>query len=325
MMNFERLRALHAVAMHGSVNAAANALHVTTSAVSQQIAKLEDELGQILLEREGRGVRLSDSATALAEHMQRMLTLMEQAEADVDARRSGVVGEITVGAFPTALRGLAPSTLKTLRGKWPGLKVALMEIEPPEGMALLLRGELDLVIAQDWANAPLPQIKGLSKQGLLEDVADIAFPRNHRMAKRKVVGLDELRSEQWITLGQNTSISGKSPIPDTWCRDWLVYTLRSRGHEAKVVHTAGEHATQLALVAAGLGLSVIPRLGRSPIPNEVRIVAVKPTLCRHVYAVWRSANTRRRAIAETVEAFRLSSALIAKRAPRQAIKRSARI
>jgi DNA-binding transcriptional LysR family regulator len=313
MINFERLRALHAVAIYGSVNAAASALHVTTSAVSQQIAKLEDELGELLLERDGRCVRLTDSATALVEHTQRMLTMMEQAEADVDARRRGVFGQITVAAFPTALRGLAPYALEHLKRTCPGLKVALAEQEPPEAMALLLRAELDLVIAQDWANAPLPQIEGISKAPLLADIADIALPRSHPLAKRKIIDLDDLRSEPWITLGQTSSLAGDAHLPDTWCREWLVYTLRSRGHEPVVAHTAGEHASQLALVAAGLGLSVIPRLGRAPLPRGVSIVAVKPTIRRHVYAVWRTSNTRRRAIAETVEAFRLSASLISKK------------
>src|ERR1035438_25808 len=310
MINFERLRALHAVAIHGSVNAAANALHVTTSAVSQQIAKLEDELGESLLERDGRCVRLTAAGGRLPRHTQRMLTLMEQAEADVDARRSGVFGQITVAAFPTALRGLAPYALEHLKRACPQLKVALAEQEPPEAMALLLRAELDLVIAQDWANAPLPQIEGISKAPLLEDIADIALPRSHPLAKRKIIDLDDLRSEPWITLGQTSSLAGDAHLPDTWCREWLVYTLRSRGHEPVVAHTAGEHASQLALVAAGLGLSVIPRLGRAPLPRGVSIVAVKPTIRRHVYAVWRTSNTRRRAIAETVEAFRLSASLI---------------
>jgi len=102
MFNFERLRTLHAVAARGSVNAAATALHVTNSAVSQQIAKLEGELGQSLLERNGRSVRLTDAATMLVEHTARMLLLMENAEAEFDAQRNSIFGQITVAAFPTA-------------------------------------------------------------------------------------------------------------------------------------------------------------------------------------------------------------------------------
>ena len=322
MFNFERLRTLHAVAARGSVNAAATALHVTNSAVSQQIAKLEGELGQSLLERNGRSVRLTDAATMLVEHTERMLSLMENAEAEFDAQRNSIFGQITVAAFPTAARGLAPHALQSLRRTCPQLRVVLSEQEPPESVPLLVRGDVDLVIAQDWANAPLPQLEGLSKTPLLDDVADIALHASHPMAGRKIIDLDDLRSDRWITWGQNGSVLGDTHLPASWCSEWLVYTLRSRGHEPVVAHTAGEHATQLALVAAGLGVCVIPRLGRDPLPRGVRVVAVRPTLRRHVYALWRTANTRRRAIGVTVDAFRRSASMIAKMDPPIAAKRS---
>jgi DNA-binding transcriptional LysR family regulator len=320
MFNFERLRTLHAVAARGSVNGAATALHVTNSAVSQQIAKLESELGQPLLEKNGRGVRLTDAAAVLVDHTQRMLLVMESAEAEFDAQRNRVFGEITVAAFPTAARGLAPLALQSLRNVCPQLGVVLTEQDPPESVPLLVRGDVDLVIAQDWENAPLPQLEGLSKTPLLDDIADIALPPGHPLARREIVDLDDLRSDRWITWGQTGSMLSDMHIPARWCDQWLVYTLRARGHEPVIAHTAGEHATQLALVAAGLGVCVIPRLGRDPLPRGVRIVAVRPTLRRHVYALWRAANTRRRAIGVTVEAFRNSASMIAKAHPPIATK-----
>jgi molybdate transport repressor ModE-like protein len=163
MFNFERLRTLHAVAARGSVNAAATALHVTNSAVSQQIAKLESELGQSLLERSGRGVRLTDAAAALVAHTERMLSEMESAEAEFDAQRNRVFGQITVAAFPTAARGLAPPALQSLRSLCPHLEVVLTEEDPPESIPLLVRGDIDLVIAQDWENAPLPPLEASRK------------------------------------------------------------------------------------------------------------------------------------------------------------------
>jgi molybdate transport repressor ModE-like protein len=322
MLNFERLRTLHAVAAHGSVNAAATALHVTNSAVSQQIAKLESELGQSLLERNGRGVRLTDAATALVAHTERMLSLMESAEAEFDAQRNSIFGQITVAAFPTAARGLAPHALQSLRSICPQLTVVLTEREPNESVPLLVRGDVDLVIAQDWENAPLPQLEGLSKTPLLDDIADIAMHASHPLAGREIIDLDDLRSDRWITWEQNGPTLSDEHYPARWCLEWLVHTLRSRGHEPVIAHTAEEHATQLALVAAGLGVCVIPRLGRDPLPREVRIVAVRPTLRRHVYALWRAANTRRRAIGVTVEAFRRSASMIAEVDPPIATKRA---
>src|ERR1035438_7309783 len=223
MLNFERLRTLHAVASHGSVNAAASALHVTSSAVSQQIAKLESELGQSLLERNGRGVRVTDAAAALVAHTQRMLTLMENAEADFEAKRDSIFGRITVAAFPTAARGLAPQALRSLCDTCPQLTVELIEQEPPVSVPSLVHGDVDLVIAQDWANAPLPPVEGLSKAPLLDDIADIALPASHPLAGRETVDLDDLQSERWISGGHTASSVSETHVPARWCDQWLDY------------------------------------------------------------------------------------------------------
>jgi DNA-binding transcriptional LysR family regulator len=118
-----------------------------------------------------------------------------------------------------------------------------------------------------------------------------------------MVDLDDLRFDRWITWGPTGSALSDMHLPSRWWDRWLAYTLRSRGHEPVIAHTVCEHAPQLALIAAGLGVCVIPRLGRDPLPRGVRIVAVRPTLRRHVYPLWRTANTRRKAIEVTVEAF----------------------
>src|SRR3954466_12276286 len=115
MLDLERLRALSAGAAYGSVGAPAEVLHVTTSAVSQQVAKLERETGQKLLERNGRGVRLTDAAEILVGHADRILSLVEVAKADLEAHRGAAVGELSVAAFPTAVRGLIAGALGRLR------------------------------------------------------------------------------------------------------------------------------------------------------------------------------------------------------------------
>lgn len=292
MLNVERLRALHAVAAHGSILAAADTLHVTTSAVSQQLAKLEREVGRPLLEKQGRGVRLTDSGRLLVAHAERVLCLLEKAEADLDAERDTVSGQITIAAFATSMRGLAPAALAALRTSHPQLTAVLRELEPVDGVALLQRRDVDLAIAQDWENAPLALPDGLSKAAIMDDIADIALPVDHRLAAARSVALDDLADEPWITW-----------LEGSICHDWLLHTLRRRGHEPRVAHTASEYATQLALVGAGLGAAVIPRLGRGAVPKGVVIVRSTPTLRRQVYAVWRSDATRRSAIRAAVEAF----------------------
>jgi DNA-binding transcriptional LysR family regulator len=308
MLNLERLRALHAVADRGSVNAAAQALHVTTSAISQQLAKLETEIGQPLLERNGRGVRLTDAATLLVAHTSEVLARLERAEAELDARRDVVSGRLTVAAFATAVRGLAPQALRHLLTAHAQLEVVLREQEPQESVPQLVRGDLDLLIAQDWDNAPLALPDGLERAPIVDDVADVALPVDHRLAGREALALDELAGERWIAWQAGTI-----------CHDWLMHTLRSRGHEPRLTHTAGEHASQLALVGAGLGCCVVPRLGRGAVPPGVRIVPVKPALRRHVYALWRSETSRRKAIAAAVAAFQTSASALVQTGTRRSI------
>ena len=296
MLDLDRLRALSAVATYGSVSAAADVLHVTTSAVSQQVAKLERETGQKLLERNGRGVRLTEAAALLATHAERILAMVEEAESDLEAQRGEVVGELALSAFPTAARGLVPVALRALRHQHPRLRVALREQEPHATVPLAVRGEIDLGVVQDWFNVPLAIPDGLVKASLVDDIADVALPAGHPLAARTVIDLGELHGDSWI-----------AQSPGAICRDWLVHTLRSAGLEPRIAHTADEYATQLALVDNGLGVAVLPRLGRCDVPEGVRIVPVRPALTRHVYAIWRAEAARRPAIRAAVAALRASA------------------
>lgn len=299
MLNLERLRALHAVATHGSLNAAADVLNVSTSAVSQQLAKLEDEVGERLLERRGRGVELTDAASLLAAHAARALSVLSEAEAELDARRSTVAGPLTVGAFATSARGLLPRALRQVEDAHPDLQVTLHELEPVDSLPALVRGTVDLVVAQDWAGAPLALPEGLIRASLMDDVADVALPRGHRLASQRSVPLADLAGEPWISWPSGSI-----------CHDWLLVTLRRHGREPNVRHTAAEYATQLALVEAGLGVCVLPRLGRGPVPKGVRVVEVVPALHRHVYALWRMDASRRSAIRAAVEALRTTASAL---------------
>lgn len=296
MMNLDRLRSLHAVSVHGSLHSAAEALNVTASAVSQQIAKLEREVGESLLEKRGRGVMLTDAGVLLARHAANALSVLRQAEAELDARRAVVAGTVAVGAFATAVRGLGPAALRQLASEHPSLEVRLAELEPAEAMSLVVRGDLDLALAHDWSGQPVAVPDGLERAPLFDDVADVALPVGHPLAAEASVSLAALADEPWISWRAGTI-----------CHDWLMVTLRALGREPRVPHTALEYATQLALVGAGFGVAVLPRLGRGVVPDDVSIVRVTPALTRHVYAVWRRDASRRMSIMATVAAFRRSA------------------
>lgn len=300
MLNLERLRTLDALARHGSVSGAAEGLHVTTSAVSQQMSKLEREVGQQLLAKNGRGVRLTDAGRLLAEHAARILSQVELAQSDLEAQRGQVVGELRLAAFPTAARGLFPTALAALRAAHPALRVRSSELEPEHGVAGVIRGDLDLAIVLDWYNKPMPLPDGLVKAPILDDPADVAMPAGHPLAARDEVDLGEFADDEWITWGEGE-----------FCHEWLMYTLRSRGVEPIVGHRAGETHTQLGLVAAGLGVCIAPLLGRQPMPAGVVTVPLKQGVRRHVYVVWRADADRRPSIRAAVEALRAAARTVA--------------
>jgi molybdate transport repressor ModE-like protein len=303
VLNLERLRVLQAVATHGSVTAAAAELHVTTSAVSQQLAKLERESGTTLVERSGRGIRLTDAAQLLATHASALLSMAEKAQADVNAQAGTVTGHLVLASLPTATRGLAAPALRQLASAHPALRVELTEADSSQSILVLVQGALDLVITCDWSNAPLAAPDGLAKTLLVEDLTDMAVPAAHPLAANTNSPDGALEIAQ---VGTGPWICG---TPGTSCHDWLTFTLRSAHLEPRIAHTANEGATQLALVAAGLGIAPMPRLGRGHVPAGVRIIAVRPTLRRNIYALWRNTAARSPAIHAVVSALREAAAL----------------
>lgn len=293
MLSLDRLRTLDALARHGSVSGAAEGLHITTSAVSQQLAKLEREVGQRLLAKHGRGVRLTDAGRLLAQHASRILSQVSLAQSDLEAQRGQVAGELRLSAFPTAARGLFPTALATLRTAHPALRLRTCELEPERGIQGVVRGDLDLAVVLDWYNKPMALPDGLVKASILDDPADVAMPVGHPLAHRDEVDLGEFAEDEWITWGQGE-----------FCHEWLMFTLRSRGVEPILGHRAAETHTQLALVAAGLGVCVCPLLGRHPMPAGVVTVPLKQRVRRHVYVVWRADADRRPSIRAAVAALR---------------------
>ncbi|MFF4958385.1 LysR family transcriptional regulator [Streptomyces sp. NPDC001222] len=293
MLDLQRLRALHAVSVHGTVGAAAAALGYTPSAVSQQIAKLERETRTTLLEREGRGVRLTDEARQLAVTAQELMAIVERAETDLEQRRGVPAGRLTVAAFPSAARGLMPGVLADLGRRHPALDARLTEIDPHLSVDLVAKGAVDLAVVHDWDIAPLPAPSGVEQAVIGDDLCDLLVPEGHPFAGRESVRREELGGERWIC-----------QPPGRVCHDWLLRTLRSAGHEPEVVHQADENPTLVALVGAGLGVALIPRLGRGPLPSEVVEVPLDPMPVRRLYALWRTGAARRPAIAQTVRTLR---------------------
>jgi DNA-binding transcriptional LysR family regulator len=292
MLDLGRLRALHAVHTHGSVGAAAQALGYTPSAVSQQISKLERETGSVLLERHGRGVALTDAAHLLVETAQRLMSIVEAAEVELEEQRGRPTGRLTLAAFPTAACGLLPGVLAELAAAHPGLELRLMEVDAHLSVELVTRGAVDVAVAHDWDIAPLPAPAGLERVVIGDDRCDVLVPAGHRLAGRASLVRADVAHERWIC-----------QPPGSVCHDWLVRTLREAGTEPDMAFQVGEYGTQLALVEAGLGIALVPRLGRGPVPEGVAVLRLEPAPVRRLYALWRTGAARRPSIVAAVEAL----------------------
>jgi DNA-binding transcriptional LysR family regulator len=292
MLHLERLQALHAVSTFGSVTGAAEALRLTPSAVSQQLGKLQRDVGQRLIEPYGRGVRLTPVGVLLAKRAHAILSEVESAEGELDRERERVVGDLQIAGFATAARAILPQTVARLRTEHQQLRLRVSERQPDEAIRLVVAGHLDIALVNDWMNAPLVLPDGVERLLIMNDPVDLAVPEDHPLAQRTSVELTELGAEPWITWPFGAI-----------CHEWLTQTLRQHGLTPEVTHTAEEHQTQLAMVAAGLGIAVMPRLGRGSI-DGVSIVSLKPAFSRRVYAIWRTLASERPAIAVTVSAVR---------------------
>ena len=281
MLHLERLQALHAVSTFGSVTGAAAALHLTPSAISQQLGKLQRDVGQRLIEPYGRGVRLTPAGALLARRAHAILSEVESAESELDRERDRVVGDLQIAGFATAARAILPQTVARLRKEHGQLRLRVSERQPDEAIRLVVAGHLDIALVNDWMNAPLVLPDGVEQLLIMNDPVDLAVPADHPLAQRGSVELTELCAEPWITWPHGAI-----------CHEWLTQTLRQHGLTPEVTHTAEEHQTQLAMVAAGLGIAVMPRLGRGPV-DGVSIISLRPAFSRQVYAIWRTLATER--------------------------------
>jgi DNA-binding transcriptional LysR family regulator len=291
MLHLERLQALHAVSTFGSVTGAAEALRLTPSAVSQQLGKLQRDVGQRLIEPYGRGVRLTPAGTLLAERAHTILSEVENAESELDRQRNHVIGDLEIAGFATAARAILPQTVSRLRKQHHQLKLRVSERQPDEATRLVVAGHLDIALVNDWMNAPLVLPDGVQRVLIMNDPVDLAVPADHPLAGRASVELTELSAEPWITWPYGAI-----------CHEWLTQTLRQHGLTPEVSHTAEEHQTQLAMVAAGLGIAVMPRLGRGSIEG-VSIITLEPAFSRQIYAIFRTLASERPAIVVTVSAM----------------------
>ncbi|WP_410614886.1 LysR substrate-binding domain-containing protein [Amycolatopsis sp. lyj-109] len=244
MLDAHRLAVLAEVAHAGSIAAAAQRLSFTPSAVSQQLAKLERDVGARLLDRHARGVTLTPVGEALLVHAEAIVGELRTAERTV---RALLDEELTVGTFASAGMTLVPAALAGFRRDHPGVALRLLDLEPPDGYGLVSSRELDLLITHRYPGAPLPDPRGLQRSLLRSERFRLILPKGHAKARTRRLTLRALAAEDWI--------SGGPGVPNRACLEQLA---EAAGVRLRVAYETRDYQVIVALVEAGLGIAFVP-------------------------------------------------------------------
>jgi DNA-binding transcriptional LysR family regulator len=264
MLNVTRLSVLKEVAYRGSLSAAADALSYTQSAISQQIAALEAETGMALLERHPRGVSLTAAGQTLVGHAEGILARLEAAEASLAAIAGLRGGRLRVASFPTAGATLMPLAIASFCSSYPDVELTLAEGEPEQIVPRLRAGELDLALLFEFAGESAPP-QDMTRTELLEDPLYLTLPRAHPLAAKASIRLGDLAAEAWV------QTSRSSP-----CARHVVRSCHAAGFEPNVAFESDDYQTVQGLVAAGVGVALIPELALSVVRDDILTRALSP-------------------------------------------------
>lgn len=276
-MHLGRLATLREVADRGTIAAAAGALHLTPSAVSQQVAALERELGHRLIEPDGRTIRLTPVAAVLVGRADAIFAEVELARAELDAHAAGQKAQVAIAAFATALVALVAPVAGRLRAESPGIELTVAEAEAPEAFDALARHDLDLVVAMEAPGAPSRDDPRIARRELMRDRLDVVLPAGHPLSGAPSLRLADLAGEPWV-----------APLEGWSCERVVLGACQAGGFTPRVAHRSTDWTAVVALVEAGLGVALVPHLARSA-PGSgvvVRPLAGVPP-CRHLFVAWR--------------------------------------
>ncbi|GAA5129289.1 LysR family transcriptional regulator [Haloechinothrix salitolerans] len=302
-MDVVRLRALREFADRGSLTAAAAALHCTPSAVSQQLKALQAEVGVVLTEPAGRGLRLTDAGRALVVRADEVLAAVERAQSELDTYRSVPRGTVRIAIFPSGGQLLLPGFLhRVAEHSELGVEVRDIDMMPAEVPAML--ADFDIVVTHRDERAEPYESDRLTVAHLLREPLDVALPVGHRLAHRRKVELAELATERWL------GVEVGFPVDDV-LRSLVVRT----GVRPDVVQRINDFGVTEELVAAGHGVALLPRytidtrrgkrLLRKPIAG-IRAA-------RHVEAVLRPGAAARPAVATVLDLLRAEARAVTPR------------
>jgi DNA-binding transcriptional LysR family regulator len=272
VLDVDRLRVFREVANTGSLSAAARTLSFTQPGVSHHIRQLERELGTALLERSPRGIRLTPAGRALAAHAELLLARLDDAEREVLEIAASGGGKLRVVAFPTAAATVIPPAVAQFRDHFLDVELKLAEADPPVSVPRLLSGDWDLAVVYDYPVLQLSPDPDLELELLFADDMACCLRTDHPLANEAQIELEALAGEVFV-----------APY-DCVCRDAIVHACREVGFTPEVASETNDYMAMEGLVAAGVGIAVLPRLiATMAVRDEVVLIPlVSGTLTRTV-------------------------------------------
>lgn len=292
-----RLRVLQAIARHGTVTKAAEVCRLTPSAVSHQMQSLARDLEVTLLEPHGRLVRLTPAAHTLLRHAATLAAAWESAQADLAAHRdAAVTGTVRIAGFSTAAAVVAPRALARIQARHPQLQVQLRESEPARAFDLLAAGEVDIAVVVATPSIPTRSDPAFEQHELYAEPLDTLLSPRHPLADRDGIALLEMAGDRWIV-----------GSPDRAYHQLVILACTTAGFRPEIAHYADEWDTGAALVAADLGVALVPRLADLPSHHDTRRIPVTgtPLPTRQILLAIRAGSAEQPGIAAGIEALRL--------------------
>ena len=278
VLDVRRLQVLQELDRHGTVAAAAAALHLTPSAVSQQLASLAREAGCQVLERDGRNVRLTPAARVLLDHAAQLFAQMELLESDLQRHHRGR-GSARCGwplSRPPPPASIVPAAVQ-LADTHPGLEIEMVQMDAPQSFLEVAAGRLDMAISIEYVGSPPTGDPRFSRIPLLHDQMQVLLPADHPGAKQAKVSLTDLRHDRWI-----------GNLPGSPCHFVTMSACAAAGFSPLLRHHIDDWAIIVELVAAGLGVALIPRLAQPRPRDDIAIRPVAgPPVARNIFAACR--------------------------------------
>ncbi|WP_130289688.1 LysR family transcriptional regulator [Pseudonocardia sediminis] len=300
MIDLRRVQVLRVVHHLGTVTAAAGSLHLTPSAVSQQLRVLAREVGVELLVPEGRGVRLTPAAHTLIRHADELAARWETARAEVADEAGWTGGVLRVSGFPSSLDMVVAPAVADLRVREPRLDVTITELETAEAFDRVLAGDVDVAVIVPNIDGPPTEDPRFEQAALLDEPQDLLVPAGHRLAREPETTLDAAADDPWVLAAPGSC--------DQY--ELALVACAAAGFRPTVAHEVREWAAVASLVSYGFGVALVPRFVR--IPGELPVVRIPlrdgPTPRRRLLTCVRRGSAGRPPIALGLSALAAAAA-----------------